>query len=135
MSLHDDPKPGRLLATLAALVEELVALPEKGHTHLLVNERLDVARSCGADGAHLPADSLPDDKRFNPLSMNPYVLFKALPHARRYSTAELVRAMDLLLQCNQRLIFSNLDDSLILQQTLVQIVHSGDASPQRAAVV
>ena len=83
----------------------------------------------------LPADSLPDDKRFNPLSMNPYVLFKALPHARRYSSAELVRAMDLLLQCNQRLIFSNLDDSLILQQTLVQIVHGGDARPQRAAVV
>jgi DNA polymerase-3 subunit delta len=75
---------------------------------------------------HLPADSLPDDKRFNPLSMNPYVLFKSLPHARRYSTAELVRAMDLLLKCNQRLIFSGLDDALILQQTLVQIVHAGD---------
>jgi len=74
----------------------------------------------------LPADSLPDDKRFNPLAMNPYVLFKALPHARRYSTAELVRAMDLLLKCNQRLIFSNLDESLVLQQTLVQIVHTGD---------
>jgi DNA polymerase III subunit delta len=82
-----------------------------------------------------PADSLPDDKRFNPLAMNPYVLFKALPHARRYSTAELVRAMDLLLECNQRLIFSNLDGALLLQQTLVQIVHGGDARPQRAAVV
>jgi len=74
----------------------------------------------------LPADSLPDDKRFNPLSMNPYVLFKSLPHARRYTTAELVRAMDLLLKCNQRLIFSGLDDSLILQQTLAQIVYGGD---------
>ncbi len=79
----------------------------------------------------LPADSLPDDKRFSPLSMNPYVLYKSLPHARRYSTAELVRAMDLLLKCNQRLIFSGLDDALILQQTLVQIVHTGD-KPERA---
>ena len=48
--------PGR---ALAALVEECATMPEKGPTRLLVNERLDVARSCGADGVHLPADSLP----------------------------------------------------------------------------
>ena len=30
--------------------------------------------------------------------------------------------MDLLLQCNQRLVTSGLDDALVLQQTLVQIV-------------
>ena len=46
----------------------------------------------------------------------------------RYSTEELVRAMGLLLECNQRLIFSRLDESLVLQQTLVQIVH-GDNQP------
>jgi thiamine-phosphate pyrophosphorylase len=44
---------------LAALVEELAALPEKGRARLLVNDRLDIAQSCGADGVHLPADSLP----------------------------------------------------------------------------
>lgn len=70
----------------------------------------------------VPAGKLPEDKRFNPLSMNPYVLFKALPQARRYSTEELIRAMELLLDCNRRLVFSNLDESLVLQQTLVQIV-------------
>jgi len=48
-------------------------------------------------------------------------LFKALPQVRRYSQAELVRAMDLLFQCNQRLVSSNLDEALVLQQTLVQI--------------
>ena len=72
----------------------------------------------------VPTDKLPVDKRFNPLSMNPYVLFKALPHSRRYSIEELIRAMGLLLECNQRLIFSNLDESLVLQQTLVQIIRS-----------
>lgn len=76
----------------------------------------------------VPADQLPEDKRFNPLSLNPYVLFKALPQARNYSTEELVRAMGLLLECNQRLIFSKLDESLVLQQTLVQIVR-GDSEP------
>jgi DNA polymerase-3 subunit delta len=75
----------------------------------------------------IPAEKLPEDRRFNPLAMNPFVLFKALAHARRYSLDELVRAMELLLQCNQRLIFSGLDEKLVLQQTLVEIVRSGSA--------
>jgi len=69
-----------------------------------------------------PADQLPKDKRFNPLALNAYVLFKALPQVRLYSEAELIHAMELLLQCNQRLVSSNLDESLVLQQTLVEIV-------------
>ncbi len=70
----------------------------------------------------VPAEKLPADKRFNPLSLNPYVLYKALPHAEKYSQDELVRAMDLLLRCNQRLVSSGLDEALLLQQALVQIV-------------
>jgi hypothetical protein len=49
------------------------------------------------------------------------VLYKALPQVKQYSQAELVRAMDLLLQCNQRLVMSRLDGSMVLQQALVQI--------------
>jgi len=67
-------------------------------------------------------DDLPEDKRFNPLAMNPYVLFKALPQTNQYSLDELIRAMDLLLRCNQQLIFSNQDQAIVLQRTLVQIV-------------
>ncbi len=70
----------------------------------------------------VPAAQLPEDKRYNPLALNPYILFKALPQSRRYSQKELIQAMALLLKCNQRLISSNLDDTLILQQTLVQIM-------------
>jgi len=77
----------------------------------------------------VPVDELPTDRRFNPLAINPYVLFKALPQVRNYTQEELVQAMDLLLQCNQRLIFSNLDEALVLQQTLVQIV--GTPQPER----
>jgi len=70
----------------------------------------------------VPADKLPADRRFNPLAINPYVLYKALPQVKQYTHTELVRAMDLLLQCNQRLVTSGLDESLVLQQALVQIV-------------
>jgi DNA polymerase-3 subunit delta len=76
----------------------------------------------------VPAEKLPADRRFNPLALNPYVLYKALPHAKKYSQDELVRAMDLLLRCNQRLVSSGLDEALVLQQALVQIV-----APQAAA--
>jgi DNA polymerase III delta subunit len=72
--------------------------------------------------AELPADKLPGDKKFNPLTMNPYVLYKALPQVKKYTSAELVRAMDVLLRCNQRLVASGLDESLVLQHALVQIV-------------
>ena len=74
----------------------------------------------------VPAEQLPEDRRYNPRSLNPYVLFKALPQIKRYSQNELIRAMDLLLQCNQRLVSSGLDEALILQQTLVQIAGSKD---------
>ncbi len=70
----------------------------------------------------VPTAQLPLDKKYNPLALNPYVLFKALPQARHYSEPELVRAMDLLLRANQRLVGSALDEKLVLQQTLVQIV-------------
>ena len=81
----------------------------------------------------IPKDKLPEDRRFNPLALNPYILFKALPHARRYSTEELVRAMELLLQCNQKLISSSLDEKLVLQQTLLEIVRSKSPAAGRAS--
>jgi DNA polymerase-3 subunit delta len=72
--------------------------------------------------ADVPAGELPADRKFNPLALNPYVLYKALPQVKKYSQGELVRAMELLLRCNQRLVSSGLDESLVLQQALVQIV-------------
>ena len=74
----------------------------------------------------VPTDAMPEDRRFNPLSMNAYVLFKALAHAKHYTLAELIQAMEVLLECNQQLIFSTLDEAMVLQQALVKIV-SGTA--------
>jgi len=76
----------------------------------------------------VPKEKLPADRRFNPLALNPYVLYKALPQAKRYTETELVRAMELLLRCNQQLVSSRLDETLVLQQALVQTV-----TPQAAA--
>lgn len=70
----------------------------------------------------VPASELPEDRRFNPLAQNPYMLYKALPQVKRYSETELIRAMDLLLWCNQQLVSSGADEARLLQQTLVRIV-------------
>ena len=72
----------------------------------------------------VPAELLPEDRRFNPLAINPYVLYKALPQVKRYTQEELVQAMGLLLECNQRLVSSGADESLVLQQALVRIVQT-----------
>ncbi len=82
----------------------------------------------------VPAEQLPEDRRFNPLAHNAYVLFKAQPQVKRYTQAELVRAMELLLRCNQSLVSSNLDESLALQQVLVQIVGAGAPGRLKAPV-
>ena len=71
---------------------------------------------------NLPAAKLPADKKFNPRALHPFVAHKALVQCGNYTSEELVRAMGLLLECNQRLVSSSLDESLVLQQALVEIV-------------
>ncbi len=99
---------------LLLLVKELVRL---GH----LKPGADTARVREAL-SRLPAGLLPADRRYNPAAQHPYVVSKALGQVQNYSSAELVRAMDLLLECNQRLVTSGLDEALVLQQALVQIL-------------
>jgi len=70
----------------------------------------------------VPAGQFPADRKFNPLAMHPWMLHHALGQSKNYSTGELVRAMDLLLACNQQLVSRNLDEALVLQHALVQIL-------------
>ena len=44
---------------LASLAHDLLAVTRGTPTRLVVNDRLDVALACGADGVHLRADSMP----------------------------------------------------------------------------
>lgn len=80
----------------------------------------------------IPPGVLPSDPRYDPRAINPYVLFRALPQARRYAPAELTAAMESLLECNRRLVGSGLDSGLVLQQTLIRIV-SRPSAKSRAA--
>jgi DNA polymerase-3 subunit delta len=81
--------------------------------------------------ARVPSGALPEDRKHNPIAINPYVLFRALGQSAHYTQPELIQAMDLLLECNLKLISRNLDPSLLLQQTLIQIV--GRPAASRAA--
>src|SRR3954466_4144095 len=77
----------------------------------------------------IQTDQLPADKKFSPLSMHPFMLHGALQHSRNYSMAELVAAMEALLQANIQLISTGLDEALILQQTLIKIVQPSALEP------
>ncbi len=122
-----DPKRSEigLLYGLISKVRAMLLLKEMMREGWLKPE-LDYQRF-KAQLERVPADQLPADRRFNPLALNPYVLYKALPQVKQYSAAELVAAMDLLLQCNQRLVSSGLDESLVLQQALIKIVSRTNA--------
>lgn len=89
-------------------------------------------RSFPAQLKGLPEGEFPEDKRFNPRLMSPYVAYKAARQVRNYTLAELVEAMDLLLQCNRQLIYSNVNGAIVLQATLVRIVQ-GKSERGRAA--
>lgn len=116
-----------LLYGLITKVRVLLLLKEMLHEGW-IREEADYGRF-KAQLERVPADQLPADRRFNPLAMNPYVLYKALPQVKQYTQPELVRAMDLLLQCNRRLVSSGTEEALVLQQALVQIA----ARPQAPA--
>lgn len=75
-----------------------------------------------AELAKVPPEVLPTDKRFNPVAMHPFVLHKALPQVKNYTTDELTAAIEILLQCNIAMVSSSADTASLLQQALVKIV-------------
>jgi DNA polymerase-3 subunit delta len=79
--------------------------------------------------ARLSDKALPEDKKYNPRAMNAFVLFRAAQHARHYTTAELVAAMERLLECNQLLVSSNLEESTVLHRALVGIAAAPGVEP------
>ncbi|MCX6905161.1 MAG: hypothetical protein NTW03_17115 [Verrucomicrobia bacterium] len=131
MQFDKDKSEIGLLYGLVSKVRTLILLKELEREKWLRLDSTDSGR-IKAQLDRVPAEKLPDDRRYNPVALHPYVLFKSMPHARRYSLDQLVRAMELLLEANRRLI-SGHDEKLVLQQAIVQIVR-GENAAQAAGV-
>jgi DNA polymerase III delta subunit len=48
-------------------------------------------------------------------------LYRCALAARNFSASELIRAMDLLLEANRQLVSTQLDDRLVLEETIAKI--------------
>ncbi len=70
----------------------------------------------------LPPERLPTDKRYNPVQIAAYVLYRAGTQTFNYTVPELVGALDELMRCNLRLVGSSLDTSVVLQLALTRII-------------
>jgi len=102
---------------------------------LLMAQDLIRSRTLRVEGAYprfksqierLNPDDYPSDRRYSPLGVNPYVLFKAMPQARNYTARELVDAMETLLDTNRRLVSSAQEARMVLQQALAKIMGRAD---------
>ena len=114
----------------ASAIGLLYGLISKVRTLLLLKEMLQLGwlkpttdyQRFKAQLTRLPTASFPDDKRYNPQAMHPYLLFKAVPQTANYSSEELVAAMNVLLACNRQLVSSRLEEASLLQRALVAII-------------
>jgi DNA polymerase III delta subunit len=52
---------------------------------------------------------------------NAWRLYRCALAAKNFSVAELIRAMDLLLEANRQLVSTQLDDRLIIEQAIAKI--------------
>ena len=76
----------------------------------------------------LPADLFGGDRKIAALDLKPYPLFRATQQADKYQSAELVRAMDLLLDTNFKLVSSGIPEDILLQQVLTKIISRDPAA-------
>ncbi len=120
--MKTDPKKTEigLLYGLISKVRVMLGVKEAMHQGLLREER----NFNGFKGAlaAIPAGAMPEVARANPLAANPFVVFKASQQCRNYTSKELVKGMELLLECNRRLVQTQTDSAMLLQQALTTLV-------------
>lgn len=130
MRADSQKSPLGLLYGLISKIRVLILLKEIMRAGYLKPES-DYARF-KSQIERVPTDVLPADKRFNPLALHPYILFKAQSQTRRYTLPELIRAMDVLLETNRKLVSSGLDEAVVLQQAIVQVMQPAAPGPVTA---
>lgn len=69
----------------------------------------------------MPVGFFPEEKKFNLASNNPYMVYRAMLHADNYKMRELIDALNLLLECNQALVSTAVDEKRLLRETLCRI--------------
>jgi thiamine-phosphate pyrophosphorylase len=74
---------------LAALVRGVVAVTRGSSTRVVVNDRLDVALACGADGVHLRGDSI-DTAAVRAITRRGFVIGRSVHSPREASDAGAV---------------------------------------------
>lgn len=129
ISLERDKSEIGLLYGLIAKVRGLLLVKELAREGW-VRPDMDYTRFKAAL-ERIPPQRLPDDPKYNPLAMHPWPLYRALGQSRNYTTEELVRALEVLLQCNRDLVSRQLDEALVLQHALVRIIGTGARTATR----
>jgi DNA polymerase III subunit delta len=131
MQFDRDKSEIGILAGLISKVRSMILLKELAREKWIEPGRKPNYAGFKAQLDRIPAERMPEDRRYSPKGLHPFVLFNSLSHAERYTLEELVRAMDLLLECNRALVSSGLEEKLVLQQALIQIVRRPEGSGVR----
>lgn len=121
--LFQGEEPIGLLFALASRIRQLLVLRELIDRKAL--KPVDYYPAVKSQLERIPAgiaSQLPADKKFNPLLAHPFVVFKTLSQAARYTRPQLVRAMESLLDTNQQLVTSALPDQLALEELLARVI-------------
>ena len=81
----------------------------------------------------IPPETFPADLPFSPLRVHAFQMFKALQQSQRFSSAELIQALALLLETNHALVSSSVDAAVVLQRVLVRILATAPGAKREPA--
>jgi DNA polymerase III subunit delta len=104
------------------MVRKLITVGDQGFSFVKVFERLPAEVT-----AHFP-------KTKEGKLPNAWRLYRCAVAAKYFSTAELVRALELILEANLQLVSTQLDDRLVLEQAMVKIAGKRATVPQTQPV-
>lgn len=70
----------------------------------------------------LDESMFPEDRRFNLLKQSPFAIWTAMPLVGRYQERDLIRILEVLLEANQKMVFTSADSASVLRECVIKIV-------------